>query len=260
MSTKKKSFLKSFFTIINWQTFVVLTLSIGATCFCRHNGYIASFPLTLVGISVVFPLVFSINSAYKRRETALKHYAVLKGNGRAIFFASRDWIESPTDDNKNHLKDTLGKLFNSINLYLHTEDQEHDDSEQVVLDSFRSMSVAIKGFRSQGMSGSEVSRSNQYLSKMMISFEELKHIYQYRTPLTLRAYSKIFIYVIPVVYGPYFAEVTIDNPMWMMFILPILFSVLLVSLDNIQEHLENPFDKLGQDDVSINSEKFIDGL
>ncbi len=39
--------------------------------------------------------------------------------------------------------------------------------------------------------------------------------------------------------------------------MPILFSVVLVSLENIQDHLEDPFDLVGEDDVIINVEKFI---
>ena len=39
--------------------------------------------------------------------------------------------------------------------------------------------------------------------------------------------------------------------------MPVLLSVILVSLDNIQEHLENPFDQIGEDDVIINAEKFL---
>ncbi len=39
--------------------------------------------------------------------------------------------------------------------------------------------------------------------------------------------------------------------------MPVLFSVILVSLDNIQDHLENPFDQVGEDDVAINAEKFV---
>ncbi len=42
--------------------------------------------------------------------------------------------------------------------------------------------------------------------------------------------------------------------------MPILFSVILVSLDNIQNHLENPFDQLGEDDVVINAEKLVASL
>jgi hypothetical protein len=34
----------------------------------------------------------------------------------------------------------------------------------------------------------------------------------------------------------------------------------LVGLDNIQDHLEDPFDQIGEDDVSINAEKFIEML
>jgi len=39
-----------------------------------------------------------------------------------------------------------------------------------------------------------------------------------------------------------------------------LFSVILVALDNIQSHLENPFDQQGEDDVYINVAKYIKNL
>ena len=46
----------------------------------------------------------------------------------------------------------------------------------------------------------------------------------------------------------------------LVYVMPILFSVILVSLDNIQNHLENPFDQLGEDDVVINAEKLVASL
>ena len=39
-----------------------------------------------------------------------------------------------------------------------------------------------------------------------------------------------------------------------------MFSLLLVSLDQIQTYLENPFDQVGEDDVVINAEKFLNSL
>ena len=39
----------------------------------------------------------------------------------------------------------------------------------------------------------------------MVAFETAKHIHHYRTPRTLRAYSKLFIYLLPISYGPCFA-------------------------------------------------------
>ena len=94
----------------------------------------------------------------------------------------------------------------------------------------------------------------------MLSFENAKHIYQYRTPRALRTYSDIFIVVLPVLYGPYFAAVSQDFSRGLEYMLPVLFSVVLVTLDQIQEHLENPFDQIGEDDVVINAEKFVTRL
>ena len=42
--------------------------------------------------------------------------------------------------------------------------------------------------------------------------------------------------------------------------MPVLFVLILVGLSNIQDHLENPFDLIGDDDVAINAEKFVASL
>jgi hypothetical protein len=41
----------------------------------------------------------------------------------------------------------------------------------------------------------------------------------------------------------------------------VLYSVVLVSLDNIQEHLEHPFDAVGVDDVRLHeATQFVDNF
>lgn len=45
-----------------------------------------------------------------------------------------------------------------------------------------------------------------------------------------------------------------------MYVMPVLFTTILVSLDNIQAHLENPFDPIGEDDIVINAEKCVERL
>jgi hypothetical protein len=94
----------------------------------------------------------------------------------------------------------------------------------------------------------------------MISFEIVKQVYQYRTPISLRAFSDFFLVVLPVLYGPYFAFVGKDYPQQLAYVPPILFSLVLVTLDNIQEHLENPFDQVGEDDIKLNVEEFLGRL
>ena len=44
------------------------------------------------------------------------------------------------------------------------------------------------------------------------------------------------------------------------YMMPVLFSLIFVGLENIQSHLENPFDQVGEDDVIINAEKFVERL
>ena len=66
--------------------------------------------------------------------------------------------------------------------------------------------------------------------------------------------------MLPPLYGPYFAYVGRDFTGALIYLMPVLFALILVSLDSIQGHLENPFDQIGQDDVLINAEKFVDRL
>jgi len=248
------------FLIINWKTLLITGLSIASTAFCLHFQIKADFPLTLIGTAIVFPIVFSIGGAYKRREVALDEYGSIKAHGRALYFAVSDWVDNPPQELKDELKENLRNLLNSCKQVFNNPKDQLEENEKAVYSSFEDLSKFIKSMRSYGLPSGEASRSNQFLSKMMISFERIKHIYQYRTPRTLRTYSDIFIVILPIIYGPHFAHNVTSYNYGLEFAVPIMFSVILVALDNIQSHLENPFDQQGEDDVYINVDKFIRNL
>ncbi|MDO5978750.1 hypothetical protein [Flavivirga spongiicola] len=251
---------KRAFLIINWKTFVITFLSIASTAFCLHYHIKADFPLTLIGTAIVFPIVFSIGGAYKRREAALDEYGSIKAHGRSLYFAVSHWLENPPQELKTDIKIHLENLLNSCTQVFTNPVDKLEETEKGVYQNFHNLSVFIKSLRAHGLPSGEASRSNQFLSKMMISFERIKHIYQYRTPRTLRTYSDIFIVVLPIIYGPHFAENVTSYNYGLQYAVPVLFSVILVALDNIQSHLENPFDQQGEDDVNINVKKFIKNL
>src|SRR5688572_22364033 len=94
-----KRVLKSFLLIINYKTLIITTLSVISTYVCYRLGFTAKFPDMLVGVAIVFPVVFSIGSAYNRRESALQRFSDFKGHAIAIFYATRDW----TTDKSHHL-------------------------------------------------------------------------------------------------------------------------------------------------------------
>jgi hypothetical protein len=204
--------LKRIFLIINWKTFVITGLAIASTAFCIYFEIKADFPLTLIGTAIVFPIVFSIGGAYKRREVALDEYGSIKAHGRALYFAVSDWLENPPQELKNELKTHLKNLLSSCKHVFSNPVNELEENEKEVYRSFKDLSKFIKSMRGHGLPSGEASRSNQFLSKMMISFERIKHIYQYRTPRTLRTYSDTFIVILPQNNGPHFAHsVTSDN-------------------------------------------------
>lgn len=247
-----KKVLKSFFLIINYKTLIITTLSVISTYVCYRLGFTAKFPDMLVGVAIVFPVVFSIGSAYSRRENALQRFSDFKGHAIAIYYASRDWT---TDANHNLPAQVRQLVMEMITLMrkMFTSDNRTDlrENERKIYAHFSRLSGIIKDMRDHGVQTSETSRVNQYISKMIIAFDNLQVVHSYRTPVTLRAYSKVFIYIFPIIYGPYFASTFNDFSANLEYVMPVLYSFILVSLDNIQDHLEHPFDEIGEDDIKI---------
>jgi hypothetical protein len=248
-----KKVLKSFFLIINYKTIIITALSVLSTYVCYRLGLTAKFPDMLVGVAIVFPVVFSIGSAYNRRETALQRFSDFKGHAMAIYYATRDWTSDKNHDLPARVKAIAGEMTLLMRL-MFTSKQSKEEwlvNEKKLYSLFSRLSALTMDMRSHGVQSGEISRVSQYVSKIIIAYDNLKIIHTYRTPVTLRAYSKVFIYVFPIIYGPYFASTFHDFSAHLEYVMPVLYSFILVSLDNIQDHLEHPFDEVGEDDIHI---------
>jgi hypothetical protein len=256
-----KRTLRSFSLIINYKTFVITVLSVISTYFCYHFGLTAKFPDMLVGVAIVFPVVFSIGSAYNRRETALQKLTDFKGHAIAIYYSTRDWPTDKANDIPDRTRALIKEMMTLIKFILKSKHKaEFSESEKRMYELFSQLSKTVNEMRNYGSLGTEVSRVGQYVSKMIIAFDNMKIIHNYRTPVTLRTYSKVFIYIFPIIYGPYFASSFKDYSAHLEYVMPVLYSFILVSLDNIQDHLEDPFDEVGEDDIVIDVEDTISVL
>ena len=246
--------ISAFSKIVDAQTVIVTLLAIASTYICNRFEFFADLPSGLIGIAIIFPIVFSINSAYKRREEALKYFASLKAHAVAISYAHRDWVP----DDSSHLTRAIqlkGNLFNSIKDYFSASADKEAAQLRTVYDVFSNYSASHETLRKAKVATGEISRINQYLRSMIIEFERMRNILQYRTPISLRAYSQVFLNIFPILFGPYFAKLCNDSYMAIGYGVAVLYSVVLVSLDNIQEDLENPFDHEGLDDVDLDVAK-----
>ncbi len=251
---------RSIFTIINWKTFIITSLSVVATYLCDLYTIHADFPLNLVGIAIVFPVVFSIDSAYKRREKALALLSDFKAHILVTCHASRDWIDTKDSDFPVRVKQQLMDVYDALRSTFIVDKSELAEKEKALYASLAKLSSGVQEFRDHGLQVGEMSRVNQYISKMTTSIENMLVILHYRTPITLRAYSKVFIYSFPVLYAPYFVSIASNYSTSLQYMMPVVFSFILVSLDNIQNHLENPFDQVGVDDIRFDVEEFSERI
>ena len=97
----------------------------------------------------------------------------------------------------------------------------------------------------------------------LIKYEEIQEgienclaIHIHRTPISLKAYCKIFIYIFPIIYTPSIInKIGVENPQWLTYFVIILSEFILISLYNIQDDMEYPFDKQGLDDIKL--EEFL---
>jgi len=242
---------RNFWKIISLQTFVVIGLSLAATAICIWLDIYIELPTALIAIAIVFPIVFSINAAYRRREEALNHFASLKGHAVSLYYAHRDWLPKEDQEHRERMKSLVERLLNAIQTYF-TAKKDKELRCQEVFAVCSDISKSIEELRQAGVSNTELSRCNQYLRSIMIDFERMKNIRLYRTPVSLRAYSSIFLNSFPILFAPYFAYVSNESTYTIVgYLVAAFYSLVLVSLDNVQEDLENPYDQIGSDDLRL---------
>lgn len=263
MSSRKiGEFWEHLTSIFSWRCVVLSGAAVLATFACMKAQWLADYPMALIGTAVIFPIVFAINSAYQRRELALGHYARIKSNLRALYFALTGWNGPLPRAAEAKLQDLLSRPLFAIRDLITNPIDDLRCNERAIYDSFSKISECTETITvHKKIDAPRAKACHDYIQCLMGEFEELKHIFQYRTPRALQAFSDVFITVLPILYAPVFAAIAVSIDNWYLaFLVPALFAFVLSALDNIQADLEDPFDGIGVDDIVINAELFRDSL
>ncbi|MGH7554910.1 MAG: hypothetical protein ACREMQ_18065 [Longimicrobiales bacterium] len=242
--------VRSFIRILDRQTLIILLLSQAATYLCFRAGLGVQLPEAFIAIAIVFPLGFSINAAYMRREKALESYATLKALAVSCYYAHRDWLDAEHAHVVNKVGDATHRLFEAISRLLANPTLSAAELNRVY-GCFSEISATNEELRLGGVHPSDVKKLHQYVSLMMLEFERIRNVRFYRTPASIRAYGQVFLNLLPILFAPHFAYMSQTRLPAIGFGMAGLYSLILVSLDNIQEALENPFDQFGEDDIIL---------
>ena len=180
----------------------------------------------------------------------MEHLSEFRGTIKTLdyFFMSNDKL---TDENKAEVYDILVKISNNLMDQLKT-----NSHETARLDGNIDELYEFVQLHKELISGKREEKIFRLMQDLHETIENVHAINVHRTPISLKAYCLIFIYIFPLIYAPSIIyKVGADRSVWITYFIVVLSQFILISLYNIQNQLEYPFDDKGMDDIKLNNFK-----
>lgn len=241
--------MSSFQHYINIRTFVILLLS-QLSCFVAIQfNFKLDFDFVLFGLAIAFPLGFSIQSAFKRREKALEYLSLFKAGLLAIHYSFN--CAELGGHQKHEARTILTAIAEKLFLQLRTFEGDMKPM-QVELDKI----LAFIDQNRDDISGRIVMRVVRYMEHAAEGTAYLLSLVQHRTMAGLRLYAIIFITFFVTFHGPsLYNRMDQILPLWAVYISAALASMLLITLYNFQQLIEYPFRQQGSDYIKLDDFK-----
>jgi len=242
--------MNRYFSIINRRTLYTLIISLAVPYLAYELQIVYNIDLTLISIAIIFPLVFAIRGAFRRREKALEHLSRFRGSLNVIksCFATNAKL---SDEKKKEIELIINEISDNLLDYLQNNSrkiQEIDDSVNKIERFILANEDVISGGFKLKIFG--------FMRSVNEGIENLEAIHTHRTPISLKAYCKIFIYIFPFIYTPTIInKIGFEEPEWITYFVVIVSEFILISLYNIQDQMEYPFDNDGLDDIKLDNFK-----
>lgn len=96
----------------------------------------------------------------------------------------------------------------------------------------------------------------RFLKDVHESIENTVGLKLHGTPISLRAYCLVFIYVFPFIFIPTLVYDMQPGDEWVVYFLSAIHGFILISLYNVQDDMEDPFDQIGLDDIKMDVFEF----
>ena len=194
-----------------WHTLFMVFLSCLATFLCTKGMLDFSFDtsMSIVAVGTIFPLVFSVQASFQRREKALAALSSLKGAIFAVYLMFKTWEKEGTGRWALEVEEIFHKLLDDIEYYLRHPNRP-EECGNVIYDGFATLARKMNdfgpaaGFTKGGEAG--MGRMAAYLQEIMRSFEGVRAIRDTETPVGLRLLCFALIHIAPVLLAPYWVH------------------------------------------------------
>ena len=105
--------MKRYFSIINHRTLITLILSIIIPFLAFEFEVFYHIDLTLISLAIIFPLVFAIRGAFKRREKSLQFLSLFRSSLKTLFYFFNS-NSKLTDSKKEEINSILHEISESF--------------------------------------------------------------------------------------------------------------------------------------------------
>ena len=253
VSTSIKSSFEAILSVFNIRLLIILLETIFIYFLYKNYQINFNIDFTIMSIAIVFPLVFSITSAYQRRQDAINSYLEFRNkiiDLTNVFYA----VENVQKKDYVKLFGSLEEIQSLLNDYLTKENDEKDFDK---IRSKRKEVLLIIDSYKKLFNEREKDSLIRIKNELFLSAEKIRGIKIHGTPISLKKYCLIFIYFSPLLYNSHSFvnsnNLNLENFMPLLFVLVVSF--VLMALYNIQDYIENPFDQKGLDDLKIDKLK-----
>src|SRR5688572_22665125 len=169
--------------LFNLQTFSVLLMSqIAAFLAIRYNIKF-NVSIVLFGLAIAFPLSFSLQAAFKRRDKALEYFAMFKGSIIALHY-SFQYSKDLVDEQKKEIQNLLNTLSEGLIIQLEQKVVPYNQM-QASLDNI----FAFIQRNKEELSGRLVMRIIRYMRDAADSSAYLVSLVRHRTMSGIRFYA-----------------------------------------------------------------------
>ena len=243
--------LKAIYYVLNLRLIIILIETILVLQLYKTYDIKIEIDLTVLSVAIVFPLVFSITSAYQRRQDSIRHYTGFRN--KIIDLTNLIYSVDNIDKEEYNLSfQELLTLQKSINSMLLSDLNQLDQSKEYrkLRKNIFSQIIKIKNKFNEREKDSIIRVKNE----LFFDVEMLNGIRIHGTPISLRVYCLIFIFISPFLFSSnqFFISESFNSELFST-IISLTISFILMALYNVQEYIENPFDQKGLDDLKINS-------
>ncbi len=243
--------MTKYLVVLNFRTLIALGIAFVALWLSYIFKFSFNIDLTLLSIAIIFPLVFNIRSAFRRRERALEYLSQFRS---ALLTLNYYFKNSPklTEDDKSEITNILLEISNEITVHLGKSDCDTKDIDDRVQKVFDFITV-----KDELISARYKVKIIRFLYDLHESIENLNAIHVHRTIISLKAYCEYSIYIFPLIYVPTIIyHVGMESSKWVAFFTVLFTEFILITLFNIQDQMEYPFDKIGMDDIKLETFNF----